>query len=528
MNQKSGTYQYKKITTTTTTRIVSNNPINKTNAGESQKGKIDMNILKNENVEFYKCNKCGKFKYRIGAKKITHETGSFTRKTELTEIEKRSLEKYAKYNMASKTACPVCGNPRTKCVCKKNRSTSVSTVLNKRSAQGGPVDLTPKFKIDLNPEKIRKALEEQKRLAEEQRRKKESKTHKVEENVRRVIKEEKYTYDKKKERNIKEEDLCHCGDENCEVNIEIRKKKEMEEMMKKRREEELRRAELMEKQRLKKIEEERIKKMKMEEEERRRREEEERRRREEEERLRREAERKRKEEEERRRRKMEEEQRLRLEKERKEKEMAEAKRRLLEQMQFKDVPVKTFYMEYIQKRYKNADMPFPERNTYTINITQDMAQTNSNINMNINQNLLIQNRNIQSGNCICPGCGRMTYSQMSNVVQSSENNTNIEQIENNVVVQNQQKVIKNNVSGKKEECLCHECNNEVAEEKKECICPDCNKVEEKKECICPDCNKVEEKKECICTDCNIVEEKKEEKQECLCPECKNEEVVQTA
>ena len=237
MNQKSGTYQYKKITTTTTTRTVSNNPINKANAGESQKGKIDMNILKNENVEFYKCNKCGKFKYRIGAKKITHETGSFTRKTELTEIEKRSLEKYAKYNMASKTACPVCGNPRTKCVCKKNRSTSVSTVLNKRSAQGGPVDLTPKFKIDLNPEKIRKALEEQKRLAEEQRRKKESKTHKVEENVRRVIKEEKYTYDKKKERNIKEEDLCHCGDENCEVNIEIRKKKEMEEMMKKRREE---------------------------------------------------------------------------------------------------------------------------------------------------------------------------------------------------------------------------------------------------------------------------------------------------
>ena len=55
---------------------------------------------------------------------------------------------------------------------------------------------------------------------------------------------------------------------------------------------------------------------------------------------------------------------------------------MYEQLQFKDVPVKTFHMEYIQKRYKYANVPFPERNSYTIHITSD-ANSCSNMNMNI-------------------------------------------------------------------------------------------------------------------------------------------------
>jgi hypothetical protein len=41
-----------------------------------------------------------------------------------------------------------------KCTCKKNRSTYVSITLNKRSDNmTGKMDLTPKVKVDLNPEK---------------------------------------------------------------------------------------------------------------------------------------------------------------------------------------------------------------------------------------------------------------------------------------------------------------------------------------------------------------------------------------
>ena len=41
-----------------------------------------------------------------------------------------------------------------KCTCKKNRSASISTTLSKRSDNmTGKMDLTPKVKVDLNPEK---------------------------------------------------------------------------------------------------------------------------------------------------------------------------------------------------------------------------------------------------------------------------------------------------------------------------------------------------------------------------------------
>ena len=229
MSQRSGQYQYQKVTTTTTTRI-RNNPVNISSSQEVKKGKIDLNMLKNKNVEFYKCNKCGKLKFRLDGKQITHETGSVSRKTEITEKSKttrvdKSFEKYAKYNVAAKTKCTVCGNEKMKCKCNKNRSTSVSTTLNKRSDNmSGPMDLTPKVKVDLNPEKIRKAVEEQRRIREEEKRRKEKSSIKTEETTKTYTKEENYTYDKKKEREIHDEDLCHCGDENCAHNEDIAKK----------------------------------------------------------------------------------------------------------------------------------------------------------------------------------------------------------------------------------------------------------------------------------------------------------------
>ena len=159
--RRGGQYQYQKITTTTT-RTVTNNPINKTFPQAGQKGKIDVTVLKNKNVQFFKCNKCGKLKYKLDEKQTTYESGSMTRKTDI-------IEKYSKYNVAAKTICPVCRNPKTKCSCKKQRSISVSTVGIRRSQNAGQIDLTPKVKINLNPEKIKKAVEEQRRIAEEEK-----------------------------------------------------------------------------------------------------------------------------------------------------------------------------------------------------------------------------------------------------------------------------------------------------------------------------------------------------------------------
>ena len=54
--RRGGQYQYQKITTTTT-RTVTNNPINKTFPQAGQKGKIDVTVLKNKNVQFFKAEK---------------------------------------------------------------------------------------------------------------------------------------------------------------------------------------------------------------------------------------------------------------------------------------------------------------------------------------------------------------------------------------------------------------------------------------------------------------------------------------
>ena len=78
------------------------------------------------------------------------------KKAKNTRVDK-SYEKYEEYNVAAKTLCVVCGNEKMKCTCKKNRSASISTTLSKRSDNmTGKMDLTPKVKVDLNPEKIRK------------------------------------------------------------------------------------------------------------------------------------------------------------------------------------------------------------------------------------------------------------------------------------------------------------------------------------------------------------------------------------
>ena len=65
-------------------------------------------------------------------------------------------------------------------------------------------------------------------------------------------------------------------------------------------------------------------------------------------------------------------------------------------LNYKDTQLKTFYMEYVQQRYKVANEPFPQRNLYTINIKDEQA------NIDINNNEM------------CPGCGRMFACQMQN------------------------------------------------------------------------------------------------------------------
>lgn len=295
MSQKSQTYRYQK--NTSASRVVSSS--SNSNARNT----------KNDD-DIPRCNKCGKYKYARTKKITTYETGTYTKKTQIDQ--------------------------------KKRNTYSKTTTVPKRSSNlQGNLDLTPKVKVKLDPEKIRKAVEEQKRIAEEEKRKRAQRTFNAKENAKKYN-EQKYTYQKKREREIRDEDICHCGDENCQEN----KKKEV-------------------KKEVKKVE---VKKV----------------------------------------------------------EVKEVKKKVVQPLQFVDVPIKTFYHGYIQKRYTVAEGPFPERNSYTINIISDMVNTSSEMN----------------GNCgccmLCPGCGRMT--------QKSQN-IQIEQNENDM------------------------------QQKEECICPNCDKAE---------------------------------------------------
>ena len=141
------------------------NTVNAMNSHVGGEGKIDMTFLKSKNVEFYRCNRCGKLKYRINEKQTSHECGTWSKKTDFAE-------KYSKYNKASQTLCK-CGKVKTKCICnKKNRSFSVTTT--KRSANIlGQADPTPTIQVHLDANKIKRAVEEQKRIAEEEKRMKE-------------------------------------------------------------------------------------------------------------------------------------------------------------------------------------------------------------------------------------------------------------------------------------------------------------------------------------------------------------------
>ena len=295
MSRKPGNYQYQKITTTTRTVTLPNQnkyseerkTISTSNSRGGSRTKVDLNTLnKSENVQFFKCNRCGKLKYNINEKQTSLETGSWSKRSEMTEIN-RKTRSYEKYGTATNPKC-TCGKDHSNCICGKGQYSVTTTVTKRSDNVKGQIDLTPKLKINLTPDKIRKAVEEQRRIAQEDKKRRANRTINIntEENSRRYVKEERYSYKKNIERNIKMEDLCDCGDENCRAAQEV--------FMKGGREEELRRARLMEDQRMKRIEEERIKKIRIEEEERKRKLEEERKRKEAE-----------------RRRKMEEEERLR-------------------------------------------------------------------------------------------------------------------------------------------------------------------------------------------------------------------------
>ena len=162
----------------------------------TKREKIEAAYRNNKDVDFFKCNKCGKLKYSIHEKHMTKEGGSWSRRTDITEVsrtakvrsvtEDKRFGKYAKYNQASQTVCK-CGKIKTKCICnKKDRNISVTSTSKKRSDyMTGEIDLTPKVKINLNPEKIRKAVEEQKRIAEEDKKRRERRSIQTEENIKR-------------------------------------------------------------------------------------------------------------------------------------------------------------------------------------------------------------------------------------------------------------------------------------------------------------------------------------------------------
>ena len=103
---------------------------------------------------------------------------------------------------------------------------------------------------------------------------------------------------------------------------------------------------------------------------------------------------------------------------------------------FKTSETKTFYSEYIQKKYKNVQAPFPTRNTKTVvigsneeNISDNTFIVNRNnvnsinsrtfnVNANFNscgdlcpecqQREIYEQNMVEVGQSVCPACGRMT------------------------------------------------------------------------------------------------------------------------
>ena len=109
--QKSGTYHYQKITTTT--RTVRNPTQNNystqnrtvtttTNSRTVNKPTITVTELNSKTVQYAKCNKCGKLKYSRDQKQIINEQGGWSKRTDITT---KSVNKYDKYNKAAHAKC---------------------------------------------------------------------------------------------------------------------------------------------------------------------------------------------------------------------------------------------------------------------------------------------------------------------------------------------------------------------------------------------------------------------------------------
>ena len=287
-------------------------------------------------------------------------------------------------------------------------------------------------------ERLRKEAEQRKRLQEQKRkREEEERRRKLEEEQRLQLEEERRRLNEEK-RKLEEQRIKR----EKELRMKLEEERRRLEEEAKRKEEEQRR--LLEEER-RKLNEEKLRiakaeRLKKEEEQRRKLEEEKRRKAEEErkrKKLEEERQRKRKREEEERRRKLEakrkEEERIKIQEEIKEKEIVENVNKEYQTIQVKNVPLKTFYSEYIQAKYEYENETFPKRKSNFIDIISNRTNTSSTINsnsirrMNIfnSQNLIKQNRSTQNihkksfqkENIFCPGCGRMTSSQILSGIQ---------------------------------------------------------------------------------------------------------------
>ena len=163
-------------------------------------------------------------------------------------------------------------------------------------------------------------------------------------------------------------------------------------------------------------------------------------------------------------------------------------------------------MEYIQKRYKYADVPFPERSSYTVNITSDMVNTSSNMNMNVaNMMQNAHSRSCQSEHLLCPGCGRMTFCQNKSSIQAMSQNDQNVQIEEN---QRQEQYMQNMTKVQQKGMICPECQK-------------CSKY--------PGCGRMtySENKSNIQTmsqNVEVTNVNQAQKGVCICPDCQNKEI----
>ena len=190
---------------------------------------------------------------------------------------------------------------------------------------------------------------------------------------------------------------------------------------------------------------------------------------------------------------------------------------------YKNTNLKTFYTEYMQKKYKNSEMQQPVRNTKTVVIGREVDSSELEEN-----NIFVCNTEhvvVGENEIMAQKINECSNEQKGEEVLCKECKVGEEQniqIEGDICneCQNEQNVICNECKNEQKE-ICNECkeeNKDICNECKGEKIEICNECKEEKKDICGECK---EENKVLCGECKNENVKIEEN---ICPECEHQDV----